>query len=122
MKIKIVKNTMGDKCWYRDRIGEVFEGAEHHHVLGMAFMDMGDWNVGKQDGTGKDCLVAGEDAEIVDSDSEMKSEMLLRMMRDLTATGRLRIELNDAGEGVALSDSLRELRRRRKTNCAACQK
>lgn len=37
----------------------------------------------------------------------MKDETLLRMMRYLAAKGRLRIELNDAGEGVALADLLK---------------
>lgn len=37
----------------------------------------------------------------------MKAETLLRMMRHLAAQGRLRIELNESGDGVALADLLK---------------
>lgn len=55
MKIKIISCTASNEAWYKNRVGEEFEG--HPHPA------WGDWNVGKVDGTGNDCLVAYEDAE-----------------------------------------------------------
>lgn len=62
MRVRITQNTQGPLCWYRDRIGEVFQVWPYIHVG----MNTGDWVGHNFDGSGKDCLIASEDCEELD--------------------------------------------------------
>ena len=62
MRVRITQNTQGDKCWYANRIGEVFEVSPYYH-LGI---NTGDWVGHNFDGSDKDCLIAYEDSEELD--------------------------------------------------------
>lgn len=62
MRVKIIRNSIGDQCWYRNRIGEVFEVSPYYHFG----LNTGDWVGHNFDGSGKDCLIAAEDCEELD--------------------------------------------------------
>lgn len=63
MKIRITQNTQGDRCWYANRIHNVFEVIPHS-IFGHS---TGDYVGNNLDGSGNDCLIACEDCEVIKS-------------------------------------------------------
>jgi len=65
MRVKIVRNTQGDRCWYAGKVGHVFRVSPYYH-FGMA---TGDWVGFNLDGSREECLIAAEDCEELDAEA-----------------------------------------------------
>lgn len=62
MRIRILKNTMGDKCWYAKHVGNVFQSLGHFSHPGM---NIGYYEVTDPDEPRKKVIIAAEDCEIL---------------------------------------------------------